>query len=106
MFVLFILGFRYNLGFYGSTYQMNAATDKEKHADSFLIENRHQFWWFPPHDLTIFCRLKKSFYSRLSIYAFYYAKTWVGKFPLCPPAVYAPDKTRKASLKRIKLVLK
>ena len=59
MFVLFILGFRYNLGFYGSTYQMNAATDKEKHADSFLIENRHQFWWFPPHDLTIFLSIKK-----------------------------------------------
>ena len=39
---------------------MNAAIDKEKHADSFLIENRHQFWWFPQHDLTIFLSIKKN----------------------------------------------
>ena len=46
-YVFFVPGFRYNLGFSGSTYQMNASTDEEKLADSLLIENRYQFWWFP-----------------------------------------------------------
>ena len=47
MYIFFVPGFRYNLGFSGSTYQMNASSDEEKQADSLLIENRYQFWWFP-----------------------------------------------------------
>ena len=27
--------------------------------------------------------------------AFYIAKSWVGNFPLCPPAIYAPDTYRQ-----------
>ena len=52
-------GFRYNLGFSGSTFQMKISSDEEKKADSLLIENRNEFDWFPhmwshlqPHNFT------------------------------------------------------
>ena len=42
-----IPGFRYNLGFSGGSFKLKSSTNEEKKADSLLIENRHQFWWFP-----------------------------------------------------------
>ena len=71
-FVFFVPGFRYNLGFSGSTYQMNASTDEEKLADSLLIENRYQFWWFPHMWYVVFYHffLKMKKYYR-KIYNFF-----------------------------------
>ena len=67
-----IPGFRYNLGFSGGSFKLKSSTEEEKKADSLLIENRHQFWWFPhmwthlqPHIFTDANYVDKSHYMTL-----------------------------------------
>ena len=63
-------GFKYNLGFSGSTFQ--SGTEEENLADEMLMENRHIFWWFPhmwhhmqPHTFDNVSNLEKSMTKNL-----------------------------------------
>jgi len=73
-----ISGFHYNLGFSGSYF--HHGTEEENEADSYLIERKEKFWWFPhmwkhiqPHrfdnvsDLLYRMNLNKQFASTHSL---------------------------------------